>query len=237
MVAGMERYYQIARRYRDEDFRADRQPEFTQPRHRDVVRRAGRRPRAGRGPSSAVWKLIDVELRAPVPRMTYADAMRRFGSDKPDLRFGNELVECTDYFRGHALPGVPGRATSAPWSCPAAPSQPRKQLDAWQDWAKSRGAKGLAYVARRRGRGAPVARSPRTSPTRRRPDWPPTSVPSPVTASSSPPVPTKSSRALLGAARLEIGRRWNLIDEDACGLPAGWSTPRCSSRIRGRRRR
>ena len=77
--------------------------------------------------------------------MTYADAMRRFGSDKPDLRFGNELVECTDYFSD-----TPFRVFQAEYVgavvMPGGASQPRKQLDAWQDWAKSRGAKGLAYV-------------------------------------------------------------------------------------------
>ena len=147
MVAGMERYYQIARCYRDEDFRADRQPEFTQldiemsfVEQDDVIE-------LGEEIIAALWRLIGVEhARRPIPRMTYAEAMARYGSDKPDLRFGQELIDCTDVLRRHHVPGVPGRRTSAPWSCPAAPSQPRKQLDAWQEWAKQRGARGLAYV-------------------------------------------------------------------------------------------
>jgi aspartyl-tRNA synthetase len=88
MVGGMERYYQIARCYRDEDFRADRQPEFTQLDVEmsfvdtdDVIAVAEE-------VLAALWALIGYQLPLPIPRMTYADAMRRFGSDKPDLRFG-----------------------------------------------------------------------------------------------------------------------------------------------------
>ncbi len=77
--------------------------------------------------------------------MTYADAMARFGSDKPDLRLSLELTECTEYFRD-----TPFRVFQAPYVgavvMPGGASQPRKQLDAWQDWAKQRGARGLAYV-------------------------------------------------------------------------------------------
>ena len=77
--------------------------------------------------------------------MTYAEAMARFGTDKPDLRMGQELVECTDYFKD-----TPFRVFQAPYVgavvMPGGASQPRKQLDAWQEWAKQRGAKGLAYV-------------------------------------------------------------------------------------------
>ena len=179
MVAGMERYYQIARCYRDEDFRADRQPEFTQldiemsfVEQDDVIE-------LGEEVVTALWKLIGVELPTPFPQMTYADAMRRFGSDKPDLRFGNELVECTEYFAD-----TPFRVFQAEYVgavvMPGGAAQPRKQLDAWQDWAKSRGARGLAYVlvqedgdARRPGRQEPLRRRarrpgrPRRRPARR----------------------------------------------------------------------
>ena len=141
----MERYFQIARCYRDEDFRADRQPEFTQldiemsfVDQDDVIA-------VSEEVLVAVWKLIGVELPTPFPRMTYAEAMARFGSDKPDLRMGLELVECTDYFRD-----TPFRVFQAPYVgavvMPGGASQPRKQLDAWQEWAKQRGARGLAYV-------------------------------------------------------------------------------------------
>lgn len=213
MVAGMERYYQIARCYRDEDFRADRQPEFTQldiemsfVEQADVLE-------LGEAIVKAVWELIGVELQTPFLQMTYADAMRRFGSDKPDLRFGNELVECTDYFKD-----TPFRVFQAEYVgavvMPGGASQPRKQLDAWQDWAKSRGAKGLAYVLVQEDGtlGGPVAKN-LTDAER-------DGLAAHVGAQPGDCIffgagATKSSRALLGAARLEIGRRCELIDEDA----------------------
>ena len=213
MVAGMERYYQIARCYRDEDFRADRQPEFTQldiemsfVEQADVLE-------LGEEVVKEVWKLIGVELSTPFVQMTYADAMRRFGSDKPDLRFGNELVECTEYFSD-----TPFRVFQAEYVgavvMPGGASQPRKQLDAWQDWAKSRGAKGLAYVLVQEDGtlGGPVAKN--LSEAER------DGLAAHVGAQPGDCVffgagTTKSSRALLGAARLEIGRRCDLIDQDA----------------------
>ena len=141
----MERYFQIARCYRDEDFRADRQPEFTQldiemsfVEEDDVIALA-------EDVLKAVWKLIGHDVTTPIPRMTYAEAMARYGSDKPDLRVDLELTECTEYFAE-----TPFRVFQAPYVgavvMPGGASQPRKQLDAWQDWAKQRGAKGLAYV-------------------------------------------------------------------------------------------
>ena len=145
MVAGMERYYQIARCYRDEDFRADRQPEFTQLDMEmsfvdsdDVIA-------ISEQILTALWGLIGYQLPTPIPRITYAEAMRRFGSDKPDMRFGLELVECTDYFSD-----TPFRVFQAPYVgavvMPGGASQPRRTLDGWQDWAKQRGHRGLAYV-------------------------------------------------------------------------------------------
>ena len=145
MVAGMERYFQIARCYRDEDFRADRQPEFTQldiemsfVDQDDVIELT-------EALLAAIWKLIGHEIATPLTRMTYADAMRRYGSDKPDLRFGQQLVECTEFFAS-----TPFRVFQAPYVgavvMPGGASQSRKELDGWQDWAKSRGARGLAYV-------------------------------------------------------------------------------------------
>ncbi|MGZ4454393.1 MAG: aspartate--tRNA ligase [Nocardioides sp.] len=213
MVAGMERYYQIARCYRDEDFRADRQPEFTQldiemsfVDQDDVITLM-------EDVLAAMWRLIDVEIPRPIPRMTYADAMARFGSDKPDLRMGNELVECTDYFRE-----TPFRVFQSEYVgavvMPGGASQPRKQLDAWQDWAKQRGAKGLAYVlvGEDGELGGPVAKNIT--------DEEKAGLAAHVGAQPGDCIffaagPTKSSRALLGAARLEIGRRCGLIDEDA----------------------
>jgi aspartyl-tRNA synthetase len=145
MVAGMERYYQIARCYRDEDFRADRQPEFTQldvemsfVGQDDVIELT-------EALIMAIWRLIGVEVATPLPRLTYADAMNRFGTDKPDLRFGLELLELTDYFTE-----TPFRVFQADYVgavvMPGGASQPRKQLDAWQEFARQRGHRGLAYV-------------------------------------------------------------------------------------------
>ena len=213
MVAGMERYFQIARCYRDEDFRADRQPEFTQldiemsfVEEDDVIAVAERVLRA-------VWALIGHEVPADIPRMTYADAMDRFGSDKPDLRFGLELTECTAYFAD-----TPFRVFQAPYVgavvMPGGASQPRKQLDAWQEWAKQRGARGLAYVLV----GAdgeltgPVAKN--LSESER------AGLAAHVGAAPGDCVffaagPRKSAQSLLGAARLEVGRRGGLIDSSA----------------------
>ena len=213
MVAGMERYYQIARCYRDEDFRADRQPEFTQldiemsfVEQADVLALMEKI-------LVEMWALIGYDIPTPIPHMTYAEAMRRFGSDKPDLRMGQELVECTDFFKD-----TPFRVFQAEYVgavvMPGGASQPRKQLDAWQDWAKQRGAKGLAYVlVQEDGElGGPVAKN--LSDAER------AGIVEHVGAKPGDCVffaagATKSTRALLGAARLEIGRRGGLIDESA----------------------
>jgi hypothetical protein len=146
MVAGMEKYYQIARCFRDEDFRADRQPEFTQLDiemsfidQEDILAVAEKIV-------ARVWKeSVNYEISLPIPRMTYADAMRDYGSDKPDLRFGNKLVDLTTFFSDTAF-----RVFQAPYVgavvMPGGAASPRRELDAWQDWAKARGAKGLAYI-------------------------------------------------------------------------------------------
>ena len=145
MVAGMERYYQIARCYRDEDFRADRQPEFTQLDMEMSFVDADDVIAVSEEIIAALWALIGYDLPTPIPRISYADAMRRFGSDKPDLRFGLELVECTEYFSDTTF-----RVFQAPYVgavvMPGGASQPRRTLDGWQEFAKQRGHKGLAYV-------------------------------------------------------------------------------------------
>ena len=212
MVAGMERYYQIARCYRDEDFRADRQPEFTQldiemsfVDQDDVIAVAEQ-------VLVALWKLIGHDVPTPLTRMTYAEAMARYGSDKPDLRMGQELVDCTEYFAGTEF-----RVFQAPYVgavvMPGGASQPRKQLDAWQEWAKQRGARGLAYVLVQEDGEltGPVSKNIT--------DEEKSGLAAHVGARPGDCVffaagAVKASRALLGAARLEIGRRCGLIDED-----------------------
>ena len=146
MVAGMEKYYQIARCFRDEDFRADRQPEFTQLDiemsfidQEDILAVAEKIV-------ARIWKeSVNYDIPLPLQRMTYADAMTHYGSDKPDLRFGNQLVDLTSFFTETAF-----RVFQAPYVgavvMPGGASSARRELDAWQDWAKARGAKGLAYI-------------------------------------------------------------------------------------------
>ena len=146
MVAGLERYYQIARCYRDEDLRADRQPEFTQLDvelsfldEEDVFSLV--EELLGR-----VWReVLGVEIETPFPRMPYAEAMSRYGSDKPDLRFGLELLDLTSRFAGTEFRVFQAEHVGAVVH-PGGASLTRKELDAWQEWARGRGAKGLAYV-------------------------------------------------------------------------------------------
>src|SRR5260221_11927257 len=146
MISGLERYYQLVRCFRDEDFRADRQPEFPQVdlemsfvTREDVVEVAEHLVQR-------LWaEIVGYQVPRPIPRLTYADAMTRFGSDKPDLRFGCELVDLTSYFAQTEF-----RVFQAPHVgavvMPGGATQTRKELDGWQEWARSRGARGLAYV-------------------------------------------------------------------------------------------
>lgn len=213
MVAGLERYFQIARCYRDEDFRADRQPEFTQldiemsfVEQDDVIE-------VGEAVVRALWEGILGHEIGEIPRMTYSEAMRRYGSDKPDLRFELELTELTDYFAD-----TPFRVFQAPYVgaivMPGGGSQPRRAFDAWQEWAKQRGAKGLAYVtigddgtlggpvakniseAERDGLVAAVGANPGDC----------------IFFAAGKP---GEARGLLAAARDEIANRLGLIDESA----------------------
>jgi len=211
MVAGMERYYQIARCYRDEDFRADRQPEFTQldvemsfVDQDDVIALAEEI-------LVALWKLIGYEISTPIPRMTYADAIRLYGSDKPDLRFDIQIVECTDFFANTTFRVFQNDYVGAVVMDGGA-SQPRRQLDGWQDWAKQRGAKGLAYilVGEDGELSGPVAKNI-TEEER-------AGIAAHVGAKPGDCIffaagDAKSSRALLGAARDEIAQRLGLIKE------------------------
>jgi len=214
MVAGMERYYQIARCFRDEDFRADRQPEFTQLDiemsfidQADIIAVAEKI-------LVDVWKdSVGYAIPTPIPHMTYRDAMNRFGSDKPDLRFENELVEVTEFFAN-----TPFRVFQADYVgavvMPGGANSPRRELDAWQDWAKARGAKGLAYILLNEDGtlGGPVSKN--ISPEEQ------AGIASVVGAKNGDAIffaagDRSSSQALLGAVRLEIGKRCNLIEEGA----------------------
>ena len=212
MVAGMERYYQIARCYRDEDFRADRQPEFTQldvemsfVDQDDVIAVAEDVLRE-------IWALIGHDLPTPIARMTYRDAMERYGTDKPDLRFGCELVDLTDYFKDTTFRVFRADYVGAV-VMPGGASQSRRTLDAWQDWARQRGARGLAYVtvAEDGTLGGPVAKNI-TDAEREGLAQAAGAAPGDCIFFAAGPV--DSSRALLGAARLEIGKRCGLIDDD-----------------------
>src|ERR1700722_4033506 len=146
MVGGLERYYQLARCFRDEDFRKDRQPEFTQidiemsfVTREDVIAVA-------EDIVALLWsELVGYQVPRPLPRMTYADAMTRYGSDKPDVRFGGELTDLTEYFAGTEF-----RVFQAPHVgavvMPGGASQSRRELDQWQEGGRSRGPRGLAYA-------------------------------------------------------------------------------------------
>lgn len=212
MVAGMERYYQIARCFRDEDFRADRQPEFTQLDiemsfidQEDILNLIEKL-------LVQIWREVkNYQIPTPIARMTYKDAMDRFGSDKPDLRFGYELTEMTSFFKETTF-----RVFQAPYVgavvMPGGADSPRRELDGWQDWAKARGAKGLAYILVQADGtlGGPVAKNLSESEI--------AGVAAKAGAKPGDAIffaagDRASSQALLGAVRLEIGKRRNLIDE------------------------
>jgi aspartyl-tRNA synthetase len=214
MVAGMERYYQIARCFRDEDFRADRQPEFTQLDiemsfidQADILAVAEKL-------LVKIWKeAVGYDIPTPIRHMTYADAMQNYGSDKPDLRFGLQLVEQTEFFKDTEF-----RVFQAPYVgsvvMPGGAASPRRELDAWQDWAKARGAKGLAYILVNEDGtlGGPVSKNISEKETA-----------GIVAAAGAKPGDAiffaagerSTSLSLLGAVRLEIGKRCNLIAEGA----------------------
>ncbi len=216
MVAGLERYYQIARCYRDEDFRADRQPEFTQldvelsfADQDDVID-------LGEQVVAALWsQLAGYEIPRPLPRISYAEAMDRYGTDKPDLRYDLELTELTGYFAD-----TPFRVFQAPYVgavvMPGGADQSRRQLDAWQEWARQRGAKGLAYVLVGEGGelSGPVARN---LADHERDGLAKATGAEPGDCVFFGAGSAAEARALLGAARDEIARRCGLVDE------AGWS--------------
>ncbi|MEU6861615.1 aspartate--tRNA ligase, partial [Glycomyces sp. NPDC046736] len=221
MVGGFEKYFQIARCYRDEDFRADRQPEFTQLDieasfvDQDDVIDLGERI------VKALWsELADYDVQLPIPRLKWHDAMNRYGSDKPDLRFGQELVELTDYLRGTEFRVFAGAIDAGGYVgavvMPGGASQTRKELDGWQDWAKARGAKGLAYITFNAETGepkGPVAKNLSEAHLAGLADAVGAKAGDAVFFAAS--TDRREAQELLGAARLEVGKRVGLIDPNA----------------------
>lgn len=213
MVAGMERYYQIARCFRDEDFRADRQPEFTQlDIEMSFVDQSDVIGVAEKILKEVFKRTLDIDISLPIAHMTYHEALRRFGSDKPDLRFENELVDVTDFFKETSFRVFQAEFVGAV-VMPKGAASPRRELDAWQDWAKARGAKGLAYilVGEDGSLGGPVAKNLSEKESKE--------IASFVGAKNGDAIffaagNRSSSLQLLGAVRLEIGQRCNLIAED-----------------------
>ena len=216
MVAGMERYYQIARCYRDEDFRADRQPEFTQldiemsfVDQDDVIELA-------EAVLKAVWETIGVDLPVPLPRITYTEAMDTYGSDKPDLRFGLPLVELTEFFADTGFRVFQADYVGAV-VMPGGGSQARRTFDAWQEWARQRGAKGLAYVTVGEDGelGGPVAKNITDAERAGLADRAGAGAGDCIFFAAGP---RKPAQELLGATRNEIARRLELADPDAWSL-------------------
>jgi aspartyl-tRNA synthetase len=213
MVAGFERYFQIARCYRDEDFRADRQPEFTQLDiemsfvGQDDVMALSERVVA------AVWKLVGHDVSSPIPRMTYREAMDRFGSDKPDLRLRSELTELTEHFADTSFRVFQAPYVGAVVQAGGAASS-RREFDGWQEWARSRGARGLAYVTvEADGQlSGPVARNLSDAEKSGLADLVGAGPGDAIFFAAGPRI---AAQSLLGAARLEIGRRAGTIDENS----------------------
>jgi aspartyl-tRNA synthetase len=214
MVAGMERYYQIARCFRDEDFRADRQPEFTQldieisfADQSDVM------AIAEKVLQKVFEKVAGYKINLPIPHMTYEQAMREYGSDKPDLRFENKLINMTDFFKDTSFRVFQSEYVGAV-VMPGGAASPRRELDAWQDWAKARGAKGLAYILVQDDGtlGGPVAKNLSEKEIAGVAAFAGAKTGDAIFFAAGLPA---ASQNLLGAVRLEIGNRCNLIDEAA----------------------
>jgi len=213
MVAGMERYYQIARCFRDEDFRADRQPEFTQlDIEMSFVDQSDVLAVAEKILKEVFKRTLDIDIALPITHMTYHEALRRFGSDKPDLRFGNELVDVTDFFKETSFRVFQAEFVGAV-VMPNGAASPRRELDAWQDWAKARGAKGLAYilVGEDGSLGGPVAKNLSERESKEIASFVGAKNGDAIFFAAGEP---SSSLQLLGAVRLEIGQRCNLIAKD-----------------------
>ena len=146
MIGGLDRYFQVVKCFRDEDLRADRQPEFTQldlemsfPRQEDIFG-------VIENVMVRVCKVAGIEVTAPFSHMLYKDAIRKYGSDKPDLRFGMELHEVTDCFPEEAKQKLQIEGNVFALAAPGGASYSRKQLDELTEKAKSLGARGAYFV-------------------------------------------------------------------------------------------
>lgn len=223
-VGGIEKYYQLARCYRDEDFRADRQPEFTQldieasfVEQDDIIT-------LGEKIVQALWAKVGVDVDLPIRRMTYDEAMTKYGSDKPDLRFGLELTDLTEYFKDTPFRVFQNEYVGAV-VMPGGASQARRTLDAWQEWAKQRGAKGLAYVLIQED-GTLTGPVSKNITDEEKAGLAAATGANPGDCIFFAAGKPKESRALLGAARVEIGRRCGLFKDAGPEVPvheADWS--------------
>lgn len=223
-VGGIEKYYQLARCYRDEDFRADRQPEFTQldieasfVEQDDIIT-------LGEKIVQALWAKVGVDVDLPIRRMTYDEAMTKYGSDKPDLRFGLELTDLTEYFKDTPFRVFQNEYVGAV-VMPGGASQARRTLDAWQEWAKQRGAKGLAYVLIQED-GTLTGPVSKNITEEEKAGLAAATGANPGDCIFFAAGRPKESRALLGAARVEIGRRCGLFKDAGPEVPvhaADWS--------------
>ncbi|SJN16616.1 Aspartyl-tRNA synthetase synthetase [Micrococcus lylae] len=223
-VGGIENYYQLARCYRDEDFRADRQPEFTQldieasfVEQDDIIT-------LGEKIVQALWAKVGVDVDLPIRRMTYDEAMTKYGSDKPDLRFGLELTDLTEYFKDTPFRVFQNEYVGAV-VMPGGASQARRTLDAWQEWAKQRGAKGLAYVLIQED-GTLTGPVSKNITEEEKAGLAAATGANPGDCIFFAAGKPKESRALLGAARVEIGRRCGLFKDAGPEVPvheADWS--------------
>ncbi|MFR3451283.1 MAG: aspartate--tRNA ligase [Collinsella sp.] len=218
MVGGVERYYQVAKCFRDEDLRADRQPEFTQVdiemsfvEQDDVMAQL-------EDVLSDAFARVGVEMPTPLRRLSYWDAMDTYGSDKPDTRYGMELVDLTDVFANSAFKVFASAATTEGHVVKAinakgAGAWPRAQIDKLAKVAADLRRQGprLDRLPRGRLREQPDRRS--SSPTRRWPSCVVAATSSPVTSSCSPPVPAWRPTSILGGMRSHMADALNVPRE------------------------
>jgi len=221
MCGGLDRYYQIAKCFRDEDLRADRQPEFTQiDIEMSFVDEDQVMEMAEGLVATMVREALGQDIVLPLPRLTYADAMARFGSDKPDLRFGLELTDVTHLVRGSSFKLFADAPMVKALAVPGGGELSRKEIDDFTELAKTYGAAGLAWIKiREDGWQSPIAKflseAERAGLTEALALKPGDIV---FFQAASPAV----VYAALGALRLRLGERFGLIDESRLAL--AWIT-------------